>query len=265
MPGWIKLDRQIQDHWVWKDKYSRGQAWVDLIMLANYEDKKTIHKGKVKVCKRGDVNLSVKYLAERWGWNWRTVKSFLNALESDGMITSEYTTNYTTITLVNYDKYQLCENEVHNEVQNALHNGVHNTLHITNKEKNIKKDKKYDSSFSEFWKIYPRKQDKGQAYKCYLARLNDGYSEDQLLTACKNYAAECEKNKTEQKYIKHGATFLSINEPFLDYLGDSNDDMAGRNGTDEEQHNRELDEHIARIEAGEFDAEDEELRRIWDD
>lgn len=76
----------------------------------------------------------------------------------------------------------------------------------------------YNMCFEEFWKNYPRKKEKSRAYKCYQARLNDGYSEEELLTACKNYARECEKEKTEQRYIKHGSTFLSDSMPFLDYL-----------------------------------------------
>lgn len=200
--------------------------------------------------------MSVKSLAERWGWNWRTVKGFLNSLENDGMCITKYTTNRTTITLVNYDKYQSVENKVHNEVQNELHNGLHNEvhnglhngLHTTNNINNINNDnndnKKYIPSFLEFWKCYPRKKDKGQAYKCYKARLNDGYSEEQLLTACKNYAAECEKNKTEQRYIKHGATFLSVNEPFLDYLKGENNGLADTTRADEEQLKAEHDKYI---------------------
>ena len=80
------------------------------------------------------------------------------------------------------------------------------------------KVKKYSVHFEEFWGNYPRKKEKSRAYKCYMARLNDGYSEEELLTACKNYARECEKEKTEQRYIKHGSTFLSDSMPFLDYL-----------------------------------------------
>ena len=37
------------------------------------------------------------------------------------------------------------------------------------------KRNEYAVAFEEFWKVYPRKVDKGNAYKKYQARLNDGY------------------------------------------------------------------------------------------
>ena len=82
----------------------------------------------------------------------------------------------------------------------------------------IEPKSKYESNFEEFWKEYPRKEGKGEAYKKYKARLKDGFSEHELLCAAKNYAYICKKNKTEQKYIKHGKTFLSDTTPFIDYL-----------------------------------------------
>ncbi len=126
----------------------------------------------------------------------------------------------------------------------------------------IDKDK-YICAFDEFWKNYPRKKDKARAYKCYCARLKDGYTEDQLLTACINYAAECEHNKTEERYIKHGATFLSVNEPFLDYL---KGEMDGRGITEgvsrsEAESEREIEEHVSRLLSGEPDPDDDGL---WD-
>lgn len=90
---------------------------------------------------------------------------------------------------------------------------------IRNTNNNVRAcDDKYSKAFEELWSAYPRKREKANAYKCYKARLSDGFSEDELLTAVKRYADECSRNKTEQKYIKHGSTFLSANTPFLDYL-----------------------------------------------
>lgn len=85
-----------------------------------------------------------------------------------------------------------------------------------NKELDIKN--KYMCDFEELWNVYPRKKEKAKAYKCYQARLNDGYSNQDILIATKAYAAECKKNKTEEKYIKLAATFLGPNTPFVDYI-----------------------------------------------
>lgn len=85
---------------------------------------------------------------------------------------------------------------------------------------NVKDKKTYTCAFETLWDAYPRKKEKAMAYKQYLARLNNGFSEDELMTAVKRYAEECRKNNTEQRYIKQGATFLGPSTPFVDYLGD---------------------------------------------
>lgn len=105
--GWISLNRQIQEHWLWKDKpYDKARAWIDLLLLANYEDKKMPYKGEVITCKRGDVNLSYLFLAKRWGWSRKKVMSFIKLLENDEMVTTKATTHRTTITIVNYGIFQ---------------------------------------------------------------------------------------------------------------------------------------------------------------
>lgn len=80
------------------------------------------------------------------------------------------------------------------------------------------KNREYSEKFEEFWKIYPRKIGKAEAYKKYCTRLKDGFSEDELLAAAKEYARRCTLEHTDQTYIKHAKTFLSDNTPFIDYL-----------------------------------------------
>lgn len=78
--------------------------------------------------------------------------------------------------------------------------------------------KGYSTDFEEFWDIYPRKVGKGEAYKKYLERINDGWSPEQLLQSAKKYRTQIVNERTEEKYIKHAKTFLSENTPFSDYL-----------------------------------------------
>lgn len=77
---------------------------------------------------------------------------------------------------------------------------------------------KYTPAFEAFWEEYPRQIGKGEAYKKYKTRRKDGYSDEELLQAAKNYANQCRKLSTQKEYIKHPKTFLSDSLPFLDFL-----------------------------------------------
>lgn len=85
-------------------------------------------------------------------------------------------------------------------------------------EKPKRKKAEYSPEFEKFWQVYPRKEGKGEAYKKYKARLNDGYKEQELFISAENYAKRCVTEHTEVKYIKQAKTFLSDSTPFLDYL-----------------------------------------------
>ena len=87
-------------------------------------------------------------------------------------------------------------------------------------------------AFEEFWKVYPRKEGKGEAYKKYKARLKDGYREEELLEAATNYAGRCTRERTEKKYIKMAKTFLSDTLPFVDYIKKQSQSEAKQEQTD---------------------------------
>lgn len=81
-----------------------------------------------------------------------------------------------------------------------------------------KQESKYGPEFEEFWKIYPRKVDKGQAFKTYKSRIKDGFSPEDLKQAAEAYRKQCEREHTEQKFIKHAKTFLGTNLSFTEYI-----------------------------------------------
>lgn len=92
------------------------------------------------------------------------------------------------------------------------------TEQIEQKPEKPSKKMEYSSAFEKMWNIYPRKVEKGNAYKKYMARLNSGWSEEELLAATMEYAEECKRTRKESKFIKHPATFFSETTPFADYL-----------------------------------------------
>ena len=65
------------------------------------------------------------------------------------------------------------------------------------------------------------------AYKKYKARLNDGYSPEQLLQAATRYAEQIRRDRTEKKYTKQAKTFLSDTLPFTDYLPGMQEEQQG--------------------------------------
>ena len=110
------------------------------------------------------------------------------------------------------------ENDNENENENDNENDIAKAIYINKKKTKQKKSDCYSNDFEGFWEVYPRKSDKGSAYKKYLTRLKDGWSPEQLLTAAKKYKAQIIANRTDQKYIKLCKTFLSDTTPFADYL-----------------------------------------------
>lgn len=105
--GWISIHRKIQDNIIWNDKpFSRGQAWIDLIMLANHEDKKIIFNGSTVEIKRGEKITSLRKLSERWGWSRGKTKKFLNLLKDENMIVFKTDHQKTMYKIVNYNVYQ---------------------------------------------------------------------------------------------------------------------------------------------------------------
>ena len=112
------------------------------------------------------------------------------------------------------------ENDNDNDIENDIAIDKNIAIDINNNKKKTKQKKSgnYSTEFECFWEVYPRKSDKGEAYKKYLTRLKDGWSPEQLLTAAKKYRAHIITNRTDQKYIKLCKTFLSDTTPFTDYL-----------------------------------------------
>lgn len=105
--GWISLHRQVWNNWVWEDKpFSKGQAWIDLLLMANHEDKKVLIGNQLITVKRGSFVTSIRKLCDRWGWSNTKVRSFLSLLEQDGMLTVKSDAKKTTLTIANYSDYQ---------------------------------------------------------------------------------------------------------------------------------------------------------------
>lgn len=112
--GFIALYRELSDHWLWDDTpFARGQAWVDLLLMANHKDNKTIFNGNPIEVKRGQMITSIQKLCTRWGWSNSKVNKFLETLEKERMLTRKSDAKKTVITIDNYAFWQSTEDEKH--------------------------------------------------------------------------------------------------------------------------------------------------------
>ena len=118
--GWIKVYREIENHWISKDLRKLGW-WVYLIYSATYEDKKVLVGNRLIELKRGQQVVSLSSLEERFEVTRPTVVNFLRLLEEDGMVLRDTYQKVTILTICNYDDYQgLSTSKVTNDFTDSL-------------------------------------------------------------------------------------------------------------------------------------------------
>nr|WP_319265390.1 hypothetical protein [uncultured Draconibacterium sp.] len=149
MEGWIKLYRKIAENPLWLIKpFSRGQAWIDLLILANHKPGFFyIRDVKVKV-KRGEVGWSEPKLSERWGWSRTKVRKFLKDLAEEQQIILDKHSVTQIITILNFEEYQKKEQqEIQQPIpqtgqqQNSSKTTAEQQQDPNKNDKNIKNDK----------------------------------------------------------------------------------------------------------------------------
>lgn len=105
--GWIQLHRTLQDNPIWScEPFTKGQAWVDLLMLANHKDGYILIDGQRIDIKRGQLGWSALNLSKRWKWSRGKTTRYLKMLNNDFQIELKPNNRNTIITICNYNKYQ---------------------------------------------------------------------------------------------------------------------------------------------------------------
>jgi len=150
--GYIKLWRDIKNHWIWQDP-EHLRAWLDLLIRASYHGSKVVKGGRLVTVACGQVFTSQKALAAAWGWDRKTVRGFLDLLKADDMV--DFTTDtsgatgYTLVTICNYQKWQdndKNETDTQPDTRSPLDG---HSIPTFNKEQKEKKESNYGSCGAE--------------------------------------------------------------------------------------------------------------------
>jgi hypothetical protein len=142
MEGYIKLYRQIMDNKLWYTRpFAKGQAWVELLMMANHKDNDFLFGNKTIHIERGSFITSILKLSERWGWSQHKTKDFINFLKSCQMLDIKSDNKKSLITIANYTLYQ--DEEIQKgEVKENKRRTKGEQKETNKNDKNDKNDKK---------------------------------------------------------------------------------------------------------------------------
>jgi len=105
--GWFKVHRLMLENDLWlAEKFTMGQAWVDLIGHANHKPGSVWIRGiEVKV-NRGQIAWSELTMAHRWKWSRGKVRRYLGTLETRQMIVQQKSNQTSLVTICKYEVYQ---------------------------------------------------------------------------------------------------------------------------------------------------------------
>ena len=133
--GWARVHRQLTESDFWlSEPFTKPQAWVDLIVIANHKQGSFWVRGIEVELKRGQIGRSELTLAKRWKWSRNKVRGYLKTLQTQNMIQQKKSTLTSVITIVNYEKYQT-------KVQQAVQQKVQQKDNRRYTNKNVKNDK----------------------------------------------------------------------------------------------------------------------------
>ena len=109
--GYLGLFRKFFDeHEFWKEKrkYSRAEAWIDLMQSARYgEEPETLFdKRGSYILEYADVYVSLRYLGARWQWSKNKVGHFLEYLRiRESILFKKRDSHRTIIHIINLKGY----------------------------------------------------------------------------------------------------------------------------------------------------------------
>lgn len=146
--GYIKLWRCIKDNPIWfEEPFTRGQAWIDLLMVANHKIGTIRRRGIRVTVNRGEVGMSLRELAERWRWSLGKVQRFFDDLKIDTQIHYRMDTENLNVTnlicITNYEKYQSTDTETDTKTDTE-------TIRKQVQNKNEKNKKKKEEEKKEY-------------------------------------------------------------------------------------------------------------------
>ncbi|WP_203633922.1 conserved phage C-terminal domain-containing protein [Lacticaseibacillus suibinensis] len=220
--GWIKLYRKTRQSFVWTDP-NLLKLWLLLLIKASHSDSKFLFNGQEISVTSGQLVTGAHVLASEmnegvprdkavtWRSVWRWVKKFENA----EMLTIKSTSQYSVITITNFNNYQSSDKRVTSDCQ-STDNQVTTYKNLKNEknEKNINHSSASAEPHVDFDKLFEYLNEKSGKHfkntatnrKLVHERLREGFTPKDIQTAIDNVTAGWLGTEMEQ-YIRPSTIF----------------------------------------------------------
>lgn len=215
MAGYVKEYRSIME-WEWYTDYKTAHLFRHCILKANYEPKKW--RGiDIRV---GQFVTSLAHLAKETGLSVRQVRTCLDKLKSTSELTSEGHTQYSIITVKNWEKFQANDKQLDKQMTNERQ--TNDKRMTTTKEREEYKESKEKKNIDIFCNIDFEKCFKMYSEQCSnLIPLSFEKRSKSILEELRNFLDEidynfsyflnlCKKANSLEKIVKKRIDFRSM-------------------------------------------------------
>lgn len=199
--GFVKLHRRIFE-WEWYTDNNVKSLFLHCLLKANHT-RKNWHG---VVIERGSFITSYEKLAYELNLSVQQIRTAIKKLKLTNEITYHSTSQYSVITINNYNQYQ-DDNRQNDKLITNQQQSNNKQVTTTNNDKNENK-KICQLSFDEFWQMYPVKKSKKQANDKYKVALSK-VEHSQIMQGLENYLQYIKTNNIEMQYIKHPTTWIN--------------------------------------------------------
>ena len=227
--GWISIHRKIQEHAIWdsSEPFDKRSAWIDLILLANHEDRKILHGLKVEEVKRGSKITSLRKLSTRWKWSINKVKRFLELLQELDMISYKSDSKKTTYTIVKYNVYQnedISKRNTNGTPTENKRESNENQTETNNNDNNANNDNKdivEQNFYKEVIDYLNEKASKGfkastrKNQELIKARMNEGFNVEDFKKVIDNKVLTWKGDSKMDQYLRPVTLFGTKFESYL--------------------------------------------------
>jgi hypothetical protein len=216
--GFLKLYRKITDNkYYFSEPFTKTQAWIDLLIMANVKDNIIYIRGNKITVKRGQICRSQETLAERWKWSRGKVKRYLSDLKNEHQIIQQNNAVCSIISIVNYDDYNETDGRQYDRRTADSTTDGRQTVRQTDIEKNDNKDNNVKNENNENRQIEKIKNTwmRYQKFPNFTGLLSFKSHDDRMNKDIENQLKYAEVEEIEQAIKNFGQ--IAGNENYFGY------------------------------------------------